>query len=80
MQEVILVKIFEIGGNIAAVAGAFICLFAGLVRITGHYYLSGFETNTLFIVGIALMVMACLVKLHALRGYIKESFINSMRP
>ena len=73
-------KIFEIGGNIAAVAGTIICVFAGLVRIAGHHYLLGFEANTIFIGGIALMVMARLAKLHALRGYIKECVRDSMRP
>ena len=35
-------------------------------RLGGHYYLFGIETRAWLIGAIALMVMACLAKLHAL--------------
>jgi len=57
-------RIFTIAGNAAAVLGVLICLVTGVFRLAGNYYVFGFEAQTLFIGGIALMVMACLAKLH----------------
>jgi type IV secretory pathway VirB2 component (pilin) len=59
-------KLFGIVGNIAGGLGILICLVAGLARLAGSFYLFKFEVVTLFIGGIALMVMACLVKLQQL--------------
>ncbi len=59
-------KIFEIIGNGAGLLGILICLIAGVSRILGSYHVMGFESITVFTGGIALMVMACLVKLHQL--------------
>lgn len=53
-------------GNIVAAVGILICLLAGLTRMAGSYYVFGYEALTLFIGGTALMVFACLVKLHQL--------------
>ena len=47
-------------------AGIIVCALAGVSRLLGIYHVLGFESVTLFIGGIALMVMACLVKLHQL--------------
>ena len=52
-------------GNIAAILGIAICFITGVMRLSGQYTVFGFEAITLFIGGIALMVMACLAKLHA---------------
>lgn len=57
-------KYISIIGNITGIAGILICIVAGLSRLVGAYFLLGFQTVTLFIAGIALMVMACLAKLH----------------
>ena len=54
----------ELIGNIAAITGVVFCLVAGVLRLTGSYFVLGFETQTLFLVSIAIMVFACLVKLH----------------
>lgn len=51
-------------GDIAAVVGIVVCLVAGLGRILGQYHVLGFEAMTLFVGGTALMVFACLAKLH----------------
>ena len=56
----------ELVGNIAAVIGIVVCLVAGLVRLSGKYFVFGFETQTIFLVSIAIMVFACLAKLHLL--------------
>jgi len=53
-------------GNSVGVLGILICLVAGTARILGSFYLFGFEAGALFNGGIALMVMACLVKLQQL--------------
>jgi len=59
-------KYIELVGNIAAIIGVLICVAAGLVRLSGNYFVFGFETQTLFLVSIAIMVFACLVKVHLL--------------
>jgi hypothetical protein len=59
-------KLLDLVGNIAAVLGMLVCLVAGLFRLSGSYYVFGFEAVTLFTGGIALMVFACLAKLQNL--------------
>jgi hypothetical protein len=59
-------KLLEIIANGSGLLGVLICLVAGVTRILGSYHVLGFEAITLFIGGIALMVMACLIKLHQL--------------
>jgi type IV secretory pathway VirB2 component (pilin) len=59
-------KLFEIIGNVAAALGVLVCVVAGVARLTSAWHLVGFQTQTWFIVGIALMVFACLSKLHSL--------------
>ena len=59
-------KLLDFTGNIAAALGILVCLVAGASRLTGSYYVLGYEAITLFTGGIALMVMACLAKLHRL--------------
>ena len=59
-------KMLGILGNVIGTTGIIVCALAGGSRLLGAHYLLGFETVTLFIGGTALMVMACLVKLHQL--------------
>ena len=59
-------KMLDLLGNVTGATGVFVCALAGGSRLLGAHYLLGFETVTLFIGGTALMVMACLVKLHQL--------------
>jgi type IV secretory pathway VirB2 component (pilin) len=59
-------KVLGVVGHVAAVVGILICLVAGLARLAGSYHCLGFEAITLFIGGIALMVMGCLAKLQEL--------------
>ena len=58
-------KIVDIVGTVLGVIGVLVCLLAGVSRFAGNYYLMGFETVTLFIGGISIMVAACLAKLHS---------------
>jgi hypothetical protein len=59
-------KHFEWLGNFAGILGMLLCLMAGGIRITGDFYLFGYAAMTIFNLGIALMVAACLAKLHGL--------------
>ena len=49
-------------GHAGAVLGVVTCLASGLARVSGHYAVAGFETMTLFSVGVGLMVFAILAK------------------
>jgi len=57
-------------GSVAGVIGALTCFLAGLARVAGYYYVLGYQSTTVFNVGVGLMVFACLVKLEefAARG------------
>lgn len=59
-------KYIDLIGNAAGIVGVLVCLIAGLARLVGTYYLLGVPSITLFTGGTALMVMACLAKLHYL--------------
>jgi len=41
---------------------------AVIARIAGHYHVMGSEISTIFLGGIAVMVMGALLKIHALSG------------
>ena len=55
-----------LAGTIAGVIGVIICSISGLARVAGEYYLAGYQSTTIFNVGVGLMVFACLIKLEAL--------------
>ena len=59
-------RLIEISGNLVALLGVLVCLIAGTARILGNWYVGGVEILPLFTVGVALMVMGCLAKLHLL--------------
>jgi hypothetical protein len=59
-------KYLELAGSIAGILGMLVCLTAGLARIAGYFHISGYESTTLFNVGVGLMVFGCLVKLQNL--------------
>ena len=59
-------KTLGIIGSIVGVIGTLICLSAGLVRMAGGHWFFGYETFTIFIGGIGVMLMACLAKLQAI--------------
>ena len=63
-----MINIIRIVGDIAAVLGVALCFVAGLARLANTYSIGGISTPTLFILGIALMVFACLAKLHMLNA------------
>lgn len=57
-------KLMDVVGRLSALLGVLMCVVAGLSRIIGAYYLAGFEVLTLFQGGIALMVVACVLRLY----------------
>ena len=65
-------KNFALAGSITGILGALICFSAGLARISGFYYVAGYQSTTLFNVGVGMMVFACMVKLNTLSTQRKE--------
>ncbi|MEZ5529307.1 MAG: hypothetical protein R3E57_05175 [Porticoccaceae bacterium] len=57
-------KLIPMVSDVVALLGVLLCLVAGLARLGGSYYLSGFEVMTIFDAGVATMVFACLLKLY----------------
>ncbi len=60
-------KNLVLAGSISGILGAFTCFIAGLGRIAGYYYLAGYQSTTIFNVGVGLMIFACLIKLETLQ-------------
>ena len=52
--------------TVAGIVGLLICLVSGAVRLTGAYYLGGMEVMTIFDIGVAGMVLGCLLKLEVI--------------
>ena len=50
----------------AGIVGIVICVISGALRITGTYHMGGIEMMTLFNIGVAGMVLGCLLKLEIL--------------
>jgi hypothetical protein len=65
-------RLLTLAGNLAAVAGVLACLVAGAIRFAGVYAIGGFAMMTLFTVGIGLMTMGILAKLHAIGGSLQR--------
>ena len=59
-------KLWNPLGNIAALLGVLMCFVAGVSRLAGYFYILDYPAITVFIGGIGVMVMACLIKLHQL--------------
>jgi len=55
-------------GRVAGIAGTLVCLVGGLVRLSGSYWLGGFQAGTLLPAGTAMMTFACLCFLALLAG------------
>jgi len=52
--------------NVVGLLGIVICLVAGIFRISGSFYVGGYEALTLFTAGVGVMVFSCLLKLEVL--------------
>ena len=59
-------KLIAYGGNLFALSGICLCLVAVAGRLSGSFVMFGTQNVTIFIGGIALIVMSCLFKLEQL--------------
>lgn len=59
-------------GRLAGLAGAVLCAIAGIARLTGAYWLGGFQLTTLLQAGVAGMVLGCMCFLMVLVERIGE--------
>jgi hypothetical protein len=66
-------KILETAAIVTGLLGAIICLVAGIYRITGSFHLANFESMSLFVGGMGLMVFSALLKLQLIHGTLKRS-------
>ena len=66
-------QLLTLSGHIAAALGILLCAASGLARLSDSYHLAGYEATTLFMVGIGLMVFACVVKLEVLLAQQKQT-------
>ena len=64
-------QLLTLTGHIAAILGIVCCAGAGLARVSGLYYIAGFQSTSLFMLGTGIMVFACLVKLDAMRAHLR---------
>jgi hypothetical protein len=60
MESAIINRLLLWLGRATAVSGVLICLVAGAARLSGQYWLGGFQLITLLQGGMALMIAACL--------------------
>ncbi len=58
--------------RLTGIGGALVCAAAGVARIAGEFYLGPFQATTLFTVGTALMVLACLIRLELLHSRVEH--------
>ena len=49
--------------NAVGLLGVLLCVVSGMARVLGNPRLGGYESLTLFEIGVGLMVAACLAKL-----------------
>ena len=55
-------------GRVAGVAGLVLCVVAGFFRVSGAYYLGGFQLATLLQAGVGALVVGCFFLLLLLAG------------
>ena len=66
-------KLFEIAAVITGLLGAVVCLLAAISRVSGNFLIANFESMTLFVGGIGLMVFSALLKLELIHSLLKNS-------
>ena len=65
-------KLLGTVASVAGLVGALVCLLAGISRVTGGFHLGGFESMTVFIGGIGLMVFSVVLKLELIHDALKN--------
>lgn len=66
-------KLLGAAANITGLVGALICLLAGISRVTGGFHLGDFESMTVFVGGMGLMVFSAILKLELIYDALKNS-------
>ena len=51
-------QLLNLAGSIAGVLGVLLCTAGGLARVAGFYYVAGFASTTIFMVGTGVIVFA----------------------
>ncbi len=59
-------KILDGVANFSGILGVALCIVAGLARLLGNFHLGGYQTLTLFNIGMGGMVFSGLLKLDML--------------
>lgn len=59
-------NLINLVGHAASYLGVLICVAAGGARLLGFYGVGGYSVQSVFVLGMAFMVFACLAKLHLL--------------
>ncbi|MCB1662339.1 MAG: hypothetical protein H6995_03595 [Pseudomonadales bacterium] len=57
-------QLFGWGSHVAALLGFLVCLAAGILGLTNWGSVFGYDIDTVFLVGVAGMVFACLLRLY----------------
>lgn len=65
-------KLIAHGGNVFALFGISVCLLAVAARLSGTYVLFGMQSVTIFMGGVALVVMACLLKVEQILRLVRR--------
>jgi hypothetical protein len=59
-------------GRVAGIGGVLLCAVAAALRVSGHYWIEGFQIGTLLLMGIAVMVVGCVSFLAVLTNRSKQ--------
>ena len=65
-------RLFSYVANILGIAGMGLGLLAGIGRLTGAYTMFGFQSVSIFVAGVALIVTGCFFKLQQLAGLLED--------
>jgi hypothetical protein len=65
-------QVLNFTGSTTAAIGILLCAISGLARISGFYYLAGYQSTTIFSVGTGLMVFACLIRLQTILAQLNQ--------
>ena len=60
--------ILLLAGRLAALIGVLVCAWSAYARLTGAYFVAGFQIGTLLLAGMAAMMVACVCFLLVLTG------------
>lgn len=67
-----MLRIIGLVGSLIGVVGVLVCVFAAGARVMGHYHVLAVQTESLFSLGTALMVAACLAKLETIAATTRD--------